>query len=313
MADLGACDNAKVSIDDDIRDAVRAIRTWVKGDQRAPHKPLLVLLALARVQHGASRLVPFTEVEQPLKAILVQFGRTENYQPELPFWWLTSDKLPSGTQLWEVPGGELLTRRQGSNAPTLTALRTASGGFPARIDAALRTNPDLLRELGHEVLDSHFPPSLHEGILSAVGLDLDPPLVVGVRRARDRAFRELVLRAYGYQCAVCGLDARLDGAAIGLEAAHVHWHANRGPDEVENGLCLCPLHHKALDLGLIALGERRALLVSSRLHGGDAVEAQLGRFHGRELVGPLHGQPVVAAVHAEWHRREVFKGPARAA
>ncbi len=293
---------------EDIRAAVRAIRTWVRGEERAPHKPLLLLYALGRVQRGESRLVPFSVAEGPLRRLLAEFGPSrDSYHPEYPFWRLQRDGL------WDVPGGEQLRPRAGNTNPLLSDLRGVSGGFPDEIDAVLRAQPDLVRELEHEVLDAHFPASLHETILSAVGLDLDPPVVAGLRRARDRAFRELVLRAYGYRCAVCGLDARLDGAAIGLEAAHVHWHANHGPDTVENGLCLCALHHKALDLGLIGLGERRAVLVSSRLHGGDAVETQFGRFHGHSLVGPLHGQPAVADIHAEWHRREVFKGPARAA
>ncbi len=284
------------------------MRTWARGDERAPHKPLLLLLALGRVQRGEDRLVPFKDVREPLRRLLMEFGPSrDSYHPEYPFWRLQHDGL------WEVPGGEHLEPRRGNTNPSLGALLGVSGGFPEAVDDVLRARPDLVRELGHEVLNAHFPSSLHESILGSVGLDLDPPAILGARRARDRAFRDLVLRAYGYQCAVCGLDARLDGAAIGLEAAHVHWHASRGPDAVENGLCLCPLHHKALDLGLLALGQQRRLLVSSRLHGGDAVEAQLGRYHGRELVGPLHGQPCVADVHAEWHRREVFKAPSRAA
>jgi hypothetical protein len=55
-------------------------------------------------------------------------------------------------------GRRLLTRQAGSNAPTLTALRTASCGFSSRIGAALRASPNLGRDLGHEVLDAHFPP-----------------------------------------------------------------------------------------------------------------------------------------------------------
>ncbi len=291
----------------DLRAAVDAIRTWSRGDQRAPHKPLLLLMALSRVQHGEPRLLAFADAEAPLKQLLIEFGRTENYQPELPFWWLQTDGL------WEIPGGELLTRRKGSTAPTRTALRTASGGLPSEIDGALRDDPELVRELAHAVLDAHFPPSIHENILSAVDLDLEPPRVTSERRARDRGFRELVLRAYGYQCAVCGLDTRLDGSAIGLEAAHLHWHAHRGPDVVENGLCLCPLHHKALDLGLLTVSERREVVVSSRLHGGEVVEAHIGRFHRRALIGPLHGQPSVDLRFARWHRDQVFKAPGRAA
>ena len=32
-----------------IRDLFGAINVWKRGDQRAPHKPLLILLALARI------------------------------------------------------------------------------------------------------------------------------------------------------------------------------------------------------------------------------------------------------------------------
>ena len=40
----------------------------------APHKPLLVLLALARIQQGLPRQVPFTEIDAPLRMLLAEFG-----------------------------------------------------------------------------------------------------------------------------------------------------------------------------------------------------------------------------------------------
>ena len=43
-------------------------------------------------------------------------------------------------------------------------------------------------------------------------------------RRRDPSFRQRVLVAYEYQCAVCGLDLRICGITIALEAAHVRWH-----------------------------------------------------------------------------------------
>ena len=51
---------------DDLLDRFQAIKTWKRGDQRAPHKPLLILLALGRIQRREDRLVPFQDVEQPL-------------------------------------------------------------------------------------------------------------------------------------------------------------------------------------------------------------------------------------------------------
>jgi putative restriction endonuclease len=292
----------------ELQAAVDAVRTWVRGDQRAPHKPLLLLWALARVQRGEPRLVGFREAETPLRRLLAEFGPSRASQhPEYPFWRLQADGL------WEVPGGDALAKRQSNNDPPITELRKASGGFPPDVDAALRAHPDLACTLAHAVLDAHFPASLHASLIAEIGLDLEPPVMSTTRRARARDFRELVLRAYGWQCAVCGLDARLDGAAIGLEAAHVHWHAHLGPDTLENGLCLCPLHHKALDLGLIGVSDNRHVLVSSRLHGSDTVEAAIGRFHAQPLATPRHGAPPVSAVHARWHGAQVFKKPSRPA
>jgi hypothetical protein len=64
-------------------------------------------------------------------------------------------------------------------------------------------------------------------------------------------------------------------------------------------------------MGLLGLNEDSQVAVSARLHGSEAVEAHLGRFHGKELIGPFHGAPAVAARFASWHRREVFKSPSR--
>ncbi|MBT3074843.1 HNH endonuclease [Streptomyces sp. COG21] len=54
---------------------------------------------------------------------------------------------------------------------------------------------------------------------------------------------------------------------VGLEAAHVRWWSHDGPDEVDNGLCLCSLHHKLFDRGVLGLGEDRRILVSQRFVG----------------------------------------------
>lgn len=288
-----------------LRAAIAAVRTWSRGDERAPHKPLLVLFALGRLQRGEPRLVRFLELEAPFTKLLREFGPTRRtLHASYPFWRLQRDGL------WDVPGGEALRARQSNTDPPVSELRRATGGFPLEVDAVLRANPALVTEIAVEVLRDHFPATVHQDVLAAVGLD------IGVSRAfraprRDPKFREAVLRAYLYRCAVCGLDAHLDGMSVGLEAAHVHWHCHAGPDAVENGLSLCPLHHKALDMGLIGLTSDNEVAVSSRLHGGEAVEAQLGRFHGRALVGPFHGQAAIAASFASWHRREVFKEPSR--
>jgi hypothetical protein len=63
---------------------------------------------------------------------------------------------------------------------------------------------------------------------------------------RDALFSPTVLSAYGYRCAMCGLGLGLVVAAHILPVA-----APDSPDEVTNGLALCPNHHKAFDDHLI--------------------------------------------------------------
>jgi putative restriction endonuclease len=91
--------------------------------------------------------------------------------------------------------------------------------------------------------------------------DHDAQLLATSRRiARSRAFRRLVLAAYGEVCAFCGGGARLPGGPTELEAAHVIPRGQKGADDVRNGLALCRLHHWAFDnylLGLSATGHLR--------------------------------------------------------
>ena len=63
-----------------------------------------------------------------------------------------------------------------------------------------------------------------------------------------------MLTAYEYQCAVrLRIRWTLLREAVGLEAAHIRWWAADGPDEVDNAVALCSLHHKLLDRGAIGL------------------------------------------------------------
>jgi hypothetical protein len=68
------------------------------------------------------------------------------------------------------------------------------------------SDPTLPSEVISLLLSNHFPESIHEDILAAVHLDQVPT----AKPKRDARFREEVLRAYGYCCAVCGFNLRLD-------------------------------------------------------------------------------------------------------
>lgn len=131
---------------------------------------------------------------------------------------------------------------------------------------------------------------------------------VGRPRERRRGFAEEVLRAYAYQCAMCGFDGALGRHSVGIEAAHVRWHSQEGPDQVANALALCALHHALLDLGALGITEDRRIRISglyvARNEAGRAVDA----LAGKPLLPPRPRQPAVDVMYISWHRLQVFKG-----
>jgi putative restriction endonuclease len=125
---------------------------------------------------------------------------------------------------------------------------------------------------------------------------------------RRPGFAEDVLRAYAYQCAMCGFDGALGRNPVGLQAAHVRWHSQDGPDVVANGLALCALHHALFDLGVLGLTAERRIRVSGRYVARSDAGRAVDRLAGQALIAPRPGQPVVELDHIGWHGRQVFKG-----
>lgn len=290
---------------DEFLDRLTAIRRWNSGGQRAPHKPLLLLLALARVQRGEDRLIAFSDVEERLERLLIDFGpQRKSHHPEYPFWHLRSDDL------WTLEGTDDATDRDGS--PSKAALRDGvQGGFPAEIDQLLRSDPSLVSIAGRTVLEEHFAPSLHEDLLAAVGLAID----TGAKpsQKRDPNFRLEVLRAYEYRCAMCGYDGQLETTSLGVEAAHVRWWAYGGADDLSNALALCALHHRAFDGGAMSLDLEGRVMVTRLFRGGPASRQWVLDLHGQPVARPQAGLVGPSETNVQWHHSEVFKGPARLA
>ena len=294
--------------DDEVVRRFEGIRQWRAGEQRAPHKPLLLLLALGRVQAGEERLVTFPEIEEPLRRLLEQYGHPRGRQrPEYPFWRLTSDEA-----IWEVESSEPV-QMTAAGDPHLSSLRRTDvrGGLTTEVAEALSSNNELLDRVVSELLATHFPPSLHEDICDAVGLRTSLRIVD--RQRRDPEFRIEVLRAYEYRCAMCGYDGKLDTVSVGLDAAHIRWWAYAGPDTIDNALALCALHHRALDRGVVGVSPELRITVSRRFHGGGRARELIIDLAGEQLRGPQPGLPTPAVDHIVWHRSEVFQGDGRAA
>jgi putative restriction endonuclease len=282
------------------------LNVWSRGGQRAPHKPLLVLYALGRWARGERGDIPFREVDRDLTALLKEFGPPrQSYHPEYPFWRLQNDGV------WAVHAAGPLKARQSNTDPPKGELlaHDARGTFSPKVQAALRADPALAGDIAARLLENHFPDSLHADILAAVGLDLGTPKAGAGKH--DPQFRQRVLTAYEYRCAVCGFDVRLGSVSVALDAAHIRWHQAGGPDREGNGLALCVLHHKTFDLGAFTLTAEGVLLVSDQAHGTAGFEEALLRHHGKGVRPPQRPEHKPEAAFLDWHGREVFKGAAR--
>ncbi|MFD7506840.1 phosphorothioated DNA-binding restriction endonuclease [Streptomyces sp. NPDC059850] len=285
------------------------LRQWSSKGARAPHKPLLMLYALGRFRQGPGQALRYSDVERDLKDLLRDYGPPNDTSPSYPFHHLTNDGV------WEVrtdDGGS-------SPGPGVGVLRAsgAEGRLVPGLRSALSAEPELLGRLAHVLLDTHFPPSLHADIATAVGLDLEAEgavrATVTVRdRRRAAELRREVLVAYEYRCAFCGFDGAVGRVPVGLEAAHVRWWAFRGADDLSNALCLCSLHHKLFDRGVLGLDGGRRVIVSREFTGrGEAARTQVLDLVDRSLIGPQGGSEPVAAENVDWHTEQVFRGKAR--
>nr|WP_278449051.1 HNH endonuclease [Brevundimonas diminuta] len=112
------------------------------------------------------------------------------------------------------------------------------------------------------------------------------------RRQGQPAFRRHLLAAYGGQCAItdCSVEAL-------LEAAHILPYRGKETNVVQNGLLLRADIHTLFDLGLIAVGRDRRVLVSERL-----AVTEYAALKGKPLRATVQRIEAPSSSALEWHR-----------
>lgn len=116
-------------------------------------------------------------------------------------------------------------------------------------------------------------------------------------RSGQSAFRQMVLEAYGYRCAITGETCREV-----LEAAHIQPYVNEESNDVRNGLALRTDIHRLFDAGLITVDADYRVQVSDHLssphyqaHGG--IRLRLPSDPGKHP----------ASISLDFHRRYVYR------
>ena len=191
-----------------------------------------------------------------------------------------------------------------------------TGRLEPSVESALRDDPALIPAAARALVLSNFPKTVAPDVLATVGLDPDAVLSAAydlgddraaMQRRRSPAWRTALLQAWDRQCAFCGYDGQLAGVTAGIDAAHVRWFNFGGPDDLDNGLALCALHHKLFDLGALGLDLNLRVLVSAVFTARTSAGRAVYELHGR-LLCPRPGTITPSADHITWHTREVFKG-----
>ncbi|MEW6108810.1 MAG: HNH endonuclease [Nitrospirota bacterium] len=132
---------------------------------------------------------------------------------------------------------------------------------------------------------------------------------------RMRGFRQAVIEAYSYKCAVCGMIINSpDSLSWEVEAAHIVPHNSMGRDDIWNGLALCHLHHWAFDVGWFTLLDNYMINVSSQYYSLPSDFGKLGDYEFIRILAKknrrihLQGRSEIYPHHnaIRWHRQNVF-------
>ena len=289
-----------------VPDRFRELTIWKKAGQRAPHKPLMLLIALGNLQNGV-RQFSYEQVEQQLTDLLVKYARPPRkgpYKPEEPFW-----RLGRKEKIFALTNEEKCRVHAdgGTNKSDLIG-NSVSASFDDEILNYFGARPEAIPEVAAEIIYSHFQPSFIEDLFDEVGLSFGIEQLKK-RPRRDPEFRRRILRAYEDKCAVCEFHMVVSQRAIGVEAAHIMWHNAGGPDIESNGLALCTLHHKLFDYGVFLIEPVSfTIKISDSVSCFNAAENYVREFHNKPITLPGNKDFIPDETYLKWHKKEIFKG-----
>ncbi len=166
---------------------------------------------------------------------------------------------------------------------------------------------ELLVEVADNVLSSLQPVSVADAPIVTTNETVDGPTerpVTRMQRLCQSFFRKTILASYDNTCCICGIDIpRL------LVASHIiPWSVREDcRTDPENGLCLCAIHDKAFDSGLIAVSATSGIVVSKSLFRSksNAVKDYLLSFAGNSINMPRRFPPL--SNNLTWHLQNIFQ------
>jgi len=232
------------------------LRRDKRGSHERPHKPVLLLSILDLLDRG---LLAKNEVHLSPDLVRTfkryfEAVRQHDDQPSIenPFYYLSGDGF---WQLVPRPGERpVYEPGNASRVPTMKSLRETYGRFDDNLWSGILTDPHSRHQLREALVARYFPEKRPQ--LAAIAGETSPAPKEAVLReeppGRDGAFRSTILELYDHTCAACGLRVKLQDGFSLMDAAHIIPFRVSLDDRPNNGLALCPNHHRAMDEFLIA-------------------------------------------------------------
>ncbi|MFJ5882867.1 phosphorothioated DNA-binding restriction endonuclease [Kitasatospora cineracea] len=301
--------------------ALRALnRSGLRGGGRAPHKPLLLLWLVDRFAVSGNSETRYEEVAEPVGGLIAQYtaavSTPDGERAALPFRLLEAE-LWAATDAFSQPLPEPASHRRLLELGARGRLRPAVEKLLDDRQVLDRVRTLLLAEAIGSSTGSKSSGTSAGSTGSALEQSLRDALAQPpagpryrqeTRRVRDSRFARAVLPLYGNACAVCGFSGRIGQAPVGVEAAHVHAHADGGPDVVQNGIALCALHHTLFDQGVLGLTEHLTIMVSPHFtHAGDHRGPTATALAGLPVRLPADPGHRIAPQYVAWHTEHVFR------
>ncbi|TCD15310.1 HNH endonuclease [Oricola cellulosilytica] len=204
------------------------------------------------------------------------------------------------------------------DGPLERGLLNESGNLSGRAQSAVRpiSDVDFLRIVERGLAESEpFLPRLDDTPAGFELHEVQSPFVfeqvrdrtqyLMSRALRDRAFRRLVLRAYGERCAFTGLKLINGGGRAEVNAAHIRPVESKGPDSVTNGIALSGTAHWMFDRGLVSLTNDLEIIISRQVNDLAAVRGFINQ--SGYAFAPDVSKHRAHPKFIEWHRENIFK------
>ena len=123
-------------------------------------------------------------------------------------------------------------------------------------------------------------------------------------RPRSAAFEIGIKKLYGFRCAICGSGLRTPNGNPEVQSAHIYPKRLDGSDDVRNGICLCRMHHWAMDAGWLSIADDYTVLVRDDLPNRDDYEF-IREYKGERLHLPSVAESTLDRMYLREHRRLV--------